>query len=139
MSKSTNKLLTTLGAMGLVAGVAAMPNEASAQWNSLGEFVDYAATSMRGDLKSKIDFVRAYPQSPAATRFVAELAQDLQAMSELERQAMLDEIAALGGIPSEVPGIEKTPFGAPNAMAALSKFTTSSTQKASAKSPNSIY
>ena len=87
MPQSRNKLLTTLSALGLAAGVStvSVPAQAQTSYGSFGEFVDHVTASVRGDLKSKLAFVEAYPMSPVATRMVQEIAEEIASMAPAER------------------------------------------------------
>jgi hypothetical protein len=103
MASKPNKLLLTLSALGIAAGInAGEAKAATASYDSFGEFFGYAGAVFSRDLETKLDFVRAYPQSPAAKQMAKSIAREINAMPAAERRATMDEIAATGGLPSSV-------------------------------------
>lgn len=103
MAQRPNKLLLTLSALGIAAGINA--GEAQAQtvhYDSFGEFVSYARASLFNDHMAKVDFVRAYPHSPVAQRVARQVARHMQAMPVAERRSFMDAVTARGGLPSTV-------------------------------------
>jgi hypothetical protein len=102
MANKPNKLLTTLSAIGIATAVGASDAKAVTTYDSFGEFFSYTSASIRGDLHAKVDFVRAYPQSPAAQRMARTIARELASMAPAERRAAMDQMAATGGLPASV-------------------------------------
>lgn len=103
MAQRPNKLLLTLSALGIAAGINA--GEAQAQtvhYDSFAEFFSYAQASLFNDHMAKIDFVRAYPHSPVAQRVARQVARHMKAMPVAERRSFMDAVAARGGLPPTV-------------------------------------
>lgn len=103
MAQRPNKLLLTLSALGIAAGINA--GEAQAQtvhYDSFGEFLSYAQASLFNDHMAKVDFVRTYPHSPVAQRMARQIARHMQAMPVAERRSFMDAVAARGGLPPTV-------------------------------------
>lgn len=122
MAQRTNKLLLTLSALGIVAGINAGDAQAQSQarYDSFGEFFSYTQAALFSDIATRVDFVRAYPTSPAAQRMARQIARQMQAMPPAERRSVMDDIAARGGLPSTVAeaarlaGISTAAVGARN-------------------------
>lgn len=103
MAHKPNKLLLTLSAIGIAAGINAGEAKAEvATYDSFGEFFSYAGATLSRDLDAKVDFVRAYPESPAAKRMAKSIAREINAMPAAEQRATMDDIAAKGGLPTSV-------------------------------------
>lgn len=103
MAQKTNKLLLTLSALGIAAGINVSEAKAgTATYDSFGEFFSYAGATFSRDLNAKLDFVRAYPQSPAAQKMAAAISREIASMSPAEQRAAMDDIAAKGGLPASV-------------------------------------
>lgn len=103
MAHKTNKLLLTLSALGIAAGINVSEVKAdTATYDSFGEFFSYAGATFGRDLNAKLDFVRAYPHSPAAQRMATAIAREIASMTPAEQRAVMDDIAAKGGLPSSV-------------------------------------
>jgi hypothetical protein len=103
MAHKPNKLLLTLSALGIAAGInAGEAKAATVSYDSFGEFFSYAGAVFSRDLDAKLDFVRAYPQSPAAKQMAKSIAREINAMPAAERRAAMDGIAAKGGLPPSV-------------------------------------
>ena len=104
MAHRPNKLLLTLSALGIAAGINAGEAQAqsAARYDSFAEFFSYAQAALANDLAAKVDFVRAYPASPAAQRVARQVARQIQAMAPGDRRSVMDDIAARGGLPSTV-------------------------------------
>lgn len=105
MAKMPSKLLTTLSAIGIATAVGAGDAKAVATYDSFGEFLSYTTASMKGDLQAMVDFVRAYPQSPAAQRMARTIARELATMAPAEQRAAMDQVAATGGLPAAVADV----------------------------------
>ena len=116
MAQKPNKLLLTLTALGIAAGINVTEAKAdTATYSSFREFFSYTSASFSRDLDARLDFVRAYPDSPAARRMATTIARELSRLSPPERRAAMDAIAAKGGLPASVA-----------AAANLSSFSTAS-------------
>ncbi len=103
MAQKPNKLLLTLTALGIAAGVNVTDAQAqTVSYSSFGEFFSYTGATFGRDLNAKLDFVRAYPQSPAAQRMARSIAREIATMSPAEQRAVMDDIAAKGGLPPSV-------------------------------------
>jgi hypothetical protein len=103
MAQKPNKLLLTLTALGIAAGVNITEAKAdTATYNSFREFFSYTSASFSRDLNAKLDFVRAFPESPAASRMATIIAREISRMSPDEQRAVMDDIAAKGGLPASV-------------------------------------
>ena len=102
MANKPNKLLTTLSAIGIATAVGASDAKAVTTYDSFREFFSFNSASLRGDLQARVDFVRAYPQSPAAQHMAARIARELASMSPTERRSAMDQMAATGGLPASV-------------------------------------
>lgn len=103
MAQKTNKLLLTLSALGIAAGINVSEAKAdTATYNSFREFFSYTSASLGRDLNAKFDFVRAFPESPAARRMATAIAREISRMSPAEQRAVMDEVAAKGGLPESV-------------------------------------
>jgi hypothetical protein len=103
MAQKPNKLLLTLTALGIAAGVNVTEAKAeTATYGSFREFFSYTSASLSRDLDARLDFVRAYADSPAARRMAATIARELSRMSPPEQRAAMDAIAAKGGLPANV-------------------------------------
>jgi hypothetical protein len=103
MANKPNKLLLTLSALGIAAGINVSEAKAdTATYDSFGEFFSYAGATFSRDLNAKLDFVRAYPQSPAAQRMATAISREIASMPAAEQRAVMDEIAAKGGLPASV-------------------------------------
>jgi hypothetical protein len=103
MANKPNRLLLTLSALGIAAGINVSEAKAdTATYDSFGEFFSYAGATFSRDLNAKLDFVRAYPQSPAAQRMATAISREITSMPAAEQRAVMDEIAATGGLPASV-------------------------------------
>lgn len=102
MANKPNKLLTTLSAIGIATAVGASDAKAVTTYDSFAEFFSFTSASFGADLQAKVEFVRAYPQSPAAQRMARSIARELASMSPTEQRAAIDQMAATGGLPASV-------------------------------------
>lgn len=103
MAQKPNKLLLTLGALGIAAGVNVSDAKAqTATYDSFAEFFSFTSASFSRDLDAKIDFVRAYPESPSTRRMAVTIAREISRLSPAEQRAVMDRVAATGGLPESV-------------------------------------
>lgn len=117
MAHKPNKLLLTLGALGIVAAInVGEANAATASYDSFDEFFSYTSATFSRDLGAKLDFVRAYPQSPAAQRMAQSIAREIGSMSAADQRATMDDIAAKGGMPASVANAASVAGLAPAAI-----------------------